>query len=227
MSHRPPYAAPDGGQDAPPYAVQSGGQVARPPLPVRVVSSAPVLLSCCLPPACLALSAHPLLPCCPPSTRLPCIIHRPLLLCCPPPAIPCAHPHTLLPQSTIQSCRHERDNIATIIVAATSPCSLPTHRLPLPIAGYAQYPQSCLPPLLATASLLSIATILYHSHYTYMPTVATRHHRRHCLNLIVASAVCVRLSLPLTPQHSLVIVNHCHHRAPPPSSNAPTQRRCQ
>jgi hypothetical protein len=173
MSHRPSYAAPGGSQDGLPHAEQSGGQVARPPLPPCVVSSTPVLLSCRLPPTRLVLSTLPLLPCCPSPNHLPCIIHRPLLSCCPPPAIPCTHPHTLLPQSTIQSCCCKHDNIATVIVPSTSalqptnPPSATAH------CWVCSIPAIVLPPLLAAASLLSITAIIYCSHYTYTPTVAT------------------------------------------------------
>jgi hypothetical protein len=87
-----------------------------------------------------------------------------------------------------------------LLLLQLPPCSLPTRHLPMPIAGYTQYPQSSLLPLLATTSLSSIAVIVYRNHCTYMPTVATRLRRhRRCLNLIVASAVCIRLSLPLPP----------------------------
>jgi hypothetical protein len=129
----------------------------------------------------------------------------------PPPNLAALSATTLLPLSLLQ----------------LPPRSLPTHRLPLPIAGYPQYPQSSLLPLLATASLSSIAAIVYCSHCTYMPTNVTHRRRRchRCLYLIVASAVCSRLFLPLLPWHSLVVVHHCRHQAPPPPSNTPNQRR--
>ncbi len=129
MSHRPPHAAPGSGRDGPSHAAQSGGRVARAALPPRVVPSAPIRSSCCQPPACVALSPPPRLPGCPLPACLPCIIHRPLLLCCLLSAIPCMHPHTLLAQSTTQSCHCKRDNIATIVVAATftlQPTNLPS-----------------------------------------------------------------------------------------------------
>jgi hypothetical protein len=164
----PPHAAPGSGGGPPPCSAKR-----------RLSSAASTAASCCVlrphPFDLLSANRSSCVFCAPPFTVLSpaCLLalHHP-----PPPLVvlfsarhPLHAPHTLLAQSTTQSCRRERNKIATIVVAATSTLQLAAYQPAVcrcPLLGTLNtrscLPPPCFPPPHCCPSLpLSIAAITH------------------------------------------------------------------